>query len=196
MRALASRYKGLLLAGVDEVGRGPLAGDVIAAAVILDPKAPIPGLADSKKLSERRRKKLAAEIKENALCWSIARSTIEEIDLFNILTATMIAMERAVSGLKTVPEHVVVDGNRLPSWSYSSESIIKGDVNVPSISAASIIAKVYRDEEMFVLNQTYPGYGFDAHKGYGTKKHMEAIKKLGPSPIHRKSFEPIKSMFF
>jgi len=196
MRALASRYKGLLLAGVDEVGRGPLAGDVIAAAVILDPKAPIPGLADSKKLSERRRKKLAAEIKENALCWSIARSTIEEIDLFNILTATMIAMERAVSGLKTVPEHVVVDGNRLPSWSYSSESIIKGDINVPSISAASIIAKVYRDEEMFVLNQTYPGYGFDAHKGYGTKKHMEAIKKLGPSPIHRKSFEPIKSMFF
>ncbi|MFT6300281.1 MAG: ribonuclease HII [Saprospiraceae bacterium] len=196
MRALASRYKGLLLAGVDEVGRGPLAGDVIAAAVILDPKAPVPGLADSKKLSERRRKKLAAEIKKNALCWSIARSTIEEIDLFNILTATMIAMERAVSGLKTVPEHVVVDGNRLPSWSYSSESIIKGDVNVPSISAASIIAKVYRDEEMFVLNQTYPGYGFDAHKGYGTKKHMEAIKKLGPSPIHRKSFEPIKSMFF
>jgi ribonuclease HII len=196
MRALSSRYKGLLLAGVDEVGRGPLAGDVIAAAVILDPKAPVPGLADSKKLSERRRKKLAAEIKKNALCWSIARSTIEEIDLFNILTATMIAMERAVSGLKTVPEHVVVDGNRLPSWSYSSESIIKGDVNVPSISAASIIAKVYRDEEMFVLNQTYPGYGFDAHKGYGTKKHMEAIKKLGPSPIHRKSFEPIKSMFF
>jgi len=196
MSVLALKYTGLLLAGVDEVGRGPLAGDVIAAAVILDPKFPISGLADSKKISEKRRKKLAAEIKENSLCWSIARSTVEEIDLFNILAATMMAMERAVIGLKAAPEHVAVDGNRLPSWSYSSESIIKGDVNVPSISAASIIAKVYRDEEMLLLNKTYPGYGFDAHKGYGTKKHIEAIRKLGPSPIHRKSFEPIKSMFF
>ena len=196
MDILSIKYENLLLAGVDEVGRGPLAGDVIAAAVILDPKVTILGLADSKKISEKKRQKLAIDIKDKALCWSIARSTIEEIDLYNILEATMMAMKRAVDGLKIIPEHVLVDGNRLPSWHYSSESIVNGDDNVSSISAASIIAKVYRDKEMCEFDNLYPGYGFFSHKGYGTKKHLEAIKRLGPSALHRKSFEPIKSMIF
>lgn len=196
MDILSIKYKNLLLAGVDEVGRGPLAGDVIAAAVILDPKVTILGLADSKKISEKKRQKLAIDIKDKSLCWSIARSTIEEIDLHNILEATMMAMKRAVDGLKIIPEHVLVDGNRLPSWHYSSESIVNGDDNVSSISAASIIAKVYRDKEMCELDNLYPGYDFFSHKGYGTKKHLKAIKRLGPSAVHRKSFEPVKSMIF
>tara|TARA_B110000196_G_scaffold164732_1_gene141656 strand:- start:134 stop:724 length:591 start_codon:yes stop_codon:yes gene_type:complete len=196
MDILSIKYENLLLAGVDEVGRGPLAGDVIAAAVILDPKVTILGLADSKKISEKNRKKLAIDVKDKSLCWSIARSTIEEIDLYNILEATMMAMKRAVDGLKIIPEHVLVDGNRLPSWHYSSESIVNGDDNVSSISAASIIAKVYRDKEMCELDNLYPGYDFFSHKGYGTKKHLEAIKRLGPSAVHRKSFEPVKSMIF
>tara|TARA_B110000459_G_C16497039_1_gene441600 strand:- start:67 stop:657 length:591 start_codon:yes stop_codon:yes gene_type:complete len=196
MDILSIKYENLLLAGVDEVGRGPLAGDVIAAAVILDPKVTILGLADSKKISEKKRQKLAIDIKDKALCWSIARSTIEEIDLYNILEATMMAMKRAVDGLKIIPEHVLVDGNRLPSWHYSSESIVNGDDNVSSISAASIIAKVYRDKEMCEFDNLYPGYDFFSHKGYGTKKHLEAIKRLGPSALHRKSFEPVKSMIF
>ena len=196
MDILSIKYKNLLLAGVDEVGRGPLAGDVIAAAVILDPKVTILGLADSKKISEKNRQKLAIDIKDKSLCWSIARSTIEEIDLHNILEATMMAMKRAVDGLKIIPEHVLVDGNRLPSWHYSSESIVNGDDNVSSISAASIIAKVYRDKEMCELDNLYPGYDFFSHKGYGTKKHLKAIKRLGPSAVHRKSFEPVKSMIF
>mgnify|MGYP006159922145 CR=1 FL=1 len=196
MDILSIKYKNLLLAGVDEVGRGPLAGDVIAAAVILDPKVTILGLADSKKISEKNRQKLAVDIKDKSLCWSIARSTIEEIDLYNILEATMMAMKRAVDGLKIIPEHVLVDGNRLPSWHYSSESIVNGDDNVSSISAASIIAKVYRDKEMCEFDNLYPGYDFFSHKGYGTKKHLEAIKRLGPSALHRKSFEPVKSMIF
>lgn len=196
MDILSIKYENLLLAGVDEVGRGPLAGDVIAAAVILDPKVTILGLADSKKISEKNRQKLAIDIKDKSLCWSIARSTIEEIDLHNILEATMMAMKRAVDGLKIIPEHVLVDGNRLPSWHYSSESIVNGDDNVSSISAASIIAKVYRDKEMCELDNLYPGYDFFSHKGYGTKKHLKAIKRLGPSAVHRKSFEPVKSMIF
>ena len=196
MDILSIKYENLLLAGVDEVGRGPLAGDVIAAAVILDPKVTILGLADSKKISEKNRQKLAIDIKDKSLCWSIARSTIEEIDLHNILEATMMAMKRAVDGLKIIPEHVLVDGNRLPSWHYSSESIVNGDDNVSSISAASIIAKVYRDKEMCEFDNLYPGYDFFSHKGYGTKKHLEAIKRLGPSALHRKSFEPVKSMIF
>lgn len=196
MDILSIKYENLLLAGVDEVGRGPLAGDVIAAAVILDPKVTILGLADSKKISEKNRQKLAIDVRDKSLCWSIARSTIEEIDLYNILEATMMAMKRAVDGLKIIPEHVLVDGNRLPSWHYSSESIVNGDDNVSSISAASIIAKVYRDKEMCEFDNLYPGYDFFSHKGYGTKKHLEAIKRLGPSALHRKSFEPVKSMIF
>ena len=193
-KVLRLAYQGSLLAGVDEAGRGPLAGDVFSAAVILHPENIIFGLADSKKLSEKRRQELAVEIKEKALCWNVARSTVKEIDRFNILEATMMAMERAVEGLRIDPEYVVVDGNRLPLWRYASESIIKGDDKVPSISAASILAKVHRDEEMIAFDKLYPGYGFDCHKGYGTKKHFEAIRKLGPSLIHRKSFEPFKSM--
>ena len=193
-KVLRLAYQGSLLAGVDEAGRGPLAGDIFSAAVILHPENIIFGLADSKKLSEKRRQELAVEIKEKALCWNVARSTVKEIDRFNILEATMMAMERAVEGLRIDPEYVVVDGNRLPLWRYASESIIKGDDKVPSISAASILAKVHRDEEMIAFDKLYPGYGFDCHKGYGTKKHFEAIRKLGPSLIHRKSFEPFKSM--
>ncbi len=193
-KVLRLAYQGSLLAGVDEAGRGPLAGDVFSAAVILHPENIIFGLADSKKLSEKRRQELAVEIKEKALCWNVARSTVKEIDRFNILEATMMAMERAVEGLRIDPEYVVVDGNRLPLWRYASESIIKGDDKVPSISAASILAKVHRDEEMIAFDKLYPGYGFDCHKGYGTKKHFEAIGRLGPSLIHRKSFEPVKSM--
>ena len=193
-KVLRLAYQGSLLAGVDEAGRGPLAGDVFSAAVILHPENIIFGLVDSKKLSEKRRQELAVEIKEKALCWNVARSTVKEIDRFNILEATMMAMERAVEGLRIDPEYVVVDGNRLPLWRYASESIIKGDDKVPSISAASILAKVHRDEEMIAFDKLYPGYGFDCHKGYGTKKHFEAIRRLGPSLIHRKSFEPVKSM--
>ncbi len=193
-KVLRLAYQGSLLAGVDEAGRGPLAGDVFSAAVILHPENIIFGLVDSKKLSEKRRQELAVEIKEKALCWNVARSTVKEIDRFNILEATMMAMERAVEGLRIDPEYVVVDGNRLPLWRYASESIIKGDDKVPSISAASILAKVHRDEEMIAFDKLYPGYGFDCHKGYGTKKHFEAIGRLGPSLIHRKSFEPVKSM--
>ncbi|MAD58261.1 MAG: ribonuclease HII [Porticoccus sp.] len=183
-----------ILAGVDEVGRGPLAGDVIAAAVILNLKNKITGLTDSKKLSEKNRQKFAAEIKDKSLCWSIARSNVEEIDTYNILEATMSAMKRAVEGLNIKPEFVIVDGNSLPKWHYPSKSIVKGDASEPSIAAASIIAKVFRDQEMCSLDKIYPGYGFSQHKGYGTKKHLEAINRLGPTPVHRKSFEPIKSI--
>ncbi|HEB27774.1 MAG TPA: ribonuclease HII [Porticoccus sp.] len=190
----ALNYQGDLLAGVDEVGRGPLAGDVVTAAVILDPNKPITGLADSKKLTERHRQQLAIEISEKALFWHIARASIAEIDQYNILQATMMAMVRAVDGLELRPEYVAVDGNRMPDWNYSGETVVKGDDKVPAISAASIIAKVCRDNEMCMFDQQYPGYGFAAHKGYGTKQHMQAIKQLGPSPIHRHSFEPVKSM--
>lgn len=190
----ALNYQGDLLAGVDEVGRGPLAGDVVTAAVILDPNKPITGLADSKKLTERRRQQLAIEISEKALFWHIARASIAEIDQYNILQATMMAMVRAVDGLELRPEYVAVDGNRMPGWNYSGETVVKGDDKVPAISAASIIAKVCRDNEMRMFDQQYPGYGFAAHKGYGTKQHMQAIKQLGPSPIHRHSFEPVRSM--
>ena len=190
----ALNYQGDLLAGVDEVGRGPLAGDVVTAAVILDPNKPITGLADSKKLTERRRQQLAIEISEKALFWHIARASIAEIDQYNILQATMMAMVRAVDGLELRPEYVAVDGNRMPDWNYSGETVVKGDDKVPAISAASIIAKVCRDNEMCMFDQQYPGYGFAAHKGYGTKQHIQAIKQLGPSPIHRHSFEPVRSM--
>lgn len=188
-------YNGHLLAGVDEVGRGPLAGDVVTAAVILDPNKPIDGLADSKKLSEKRREALSEQVCSQALAWSIGRATVAEIDQLNILQATLLAMKRAVDGLPIQPEYVVVDGNRLPRWDYASESIVQGDGTVPAISAASILAKVTRDREMVQAEQTYPGYGFAAHKGYGTKQHRQAIGELGPCGIHRRSFEPIKSWY-
>lgn len=187
-------YQGNLLAGVDEVGRGPLAGDVVTAAVILDASKPIEGLADSKKLTDKRRQQLALEIREKALCWHIARASVEEIDRYNILQATMMAMVRAVDGLSINPEYVAVDGNRMPPWTYNAETVVKGDDKVPEISAASILAKVCRDGEMIAFDEQYPGYGFAGHKGYGTKQHMGAIEQLGPSPIHRQTFEPVKSM--
>jgi len=187
-------YQGSLLAGVDEVGRGPLAGDVVTAAVILDPRKPIIGLSDSKKLTDKRRQLLAFEIRKKAMCWHIARSTVAEIDSYNILQATMMAMVRSVDGLDICPEYVAVDGNRMPPWNYNGETVVKGDDKVPAISAASILAKVCRDGEMIAFDDEYPGYGFAAHKGYGTKQHMKAIQQLGPSPIHRQSFEPVKSI--
>lgn len=178
------------IAGVDEVGRGPLAGDVVAAAVILAPKIP-EGLADSKRLTERRREQLAEEIKTAALCWSLGRATAEEIDSINILQASLLAIRRAVEGLSIQPDHVLVDGNRLPDWPYSSEAIVGGDGSEPAISAASIIAKVTRDAEMVELDKRYPGYGLAGHKGYPTKAHIAAIVEKGVLPIHRKSFGPV-----
>jgi len=167
---------------------------VVTAAVILDANKPIEGLADSKKLTDKRRQQLALEIREKALCWYVARASVEEIDCYNILQATMMAMVRAVDGLSISPEYVAVDGNRMPPWSYNGETVVKGDDKVAEISAASIVAKVCRDGEMVAFDEQYPGYGFAGHKGYGTKQHMQAIEQLGPSPIHRRTFEPVKSM--
>ena len=181
-----------LIAGVDEVGRGPLAGPVVTAAVILDPEHPIDGLMDSKKLSEAKRESLAEIIKEYSLAWSIGRAEVEEIDEINILQATMLAMQRAVEGLSILPDHVLIDGNRCPQLSCTAEAIIKGDGLVPVISAASIIAKVSRDREMVRLDAQYPGYGLAGHKGYPTKAHMEALTNLGVTPIHRRSFSPVR----
>lgn len=187
-------YQGELLAGVDEVGRGPLAGDVVTAAVILDPAQPITGLNDSKKLSEKRREQLFDEITAKALAWSISRASVAEIDEINILHASMLAMKRAVEALTPVPEHVLVDGNRIPDWSFSAEAVVKGDARVAAIAAASILAKVTRDREMVALEQQYPGYGFAGHKGYPTKVHLQALQALGPTPIHRRSFGPVKEL--
>lgn len=186
-------YQGHLLAGVDEVGRGPLAGDVVAAAVILDPLQPIDGLADSKKLTEKKRLVLADEIRAKALAWCVARATVAEIDQLNILHASMLAMQRAVAGLSLAPEYVLVDGNRLPKLQVPGEAVVKGDSRVPCISAASILAKVVRDQEMVELDALYPGYGLAVHKGYPTPLHLEAIERLGVSPIHRRSFAPVKA---
>lgn len=183
-----------LLAGVDEVGRGPLAGPVVAAAVILDPDNPIEGLADSKKLTGKRRELLFPLIKERALAWCIARASESEIDQLNILQASLLAMRRAVMGLSQEPDGVLVDGNRCPDLPYPSEAIVKGDSLVPAISAASILAKVVRDNEMVAFEETYPGYGFAAHKGYPTAQHMKALKALGITPIHRRSFGPVKNL--
>ncbi len=187
-------YQGELLAGVDEVGRGPLAGDVVAAAVILDTNNPMDGLADSKKLSEKRREQLFDEIQCKALAVSIGRANVEEIDQLNILHASLLAMQRAVEGLIHQPEFVLVDGNRLPSWHYPSKAIVKGDSRVAEISAASIIAKVVRDREMQSLAKQYPEFHFDRHKGYPTAMHFDAIKKYGITPLHRKSFGPVKNL--
>lgn len=180
------------IAGVDEVGRGPLAGDVVAAAVILDPTKPIAGLNDSKKLSEKKREQLFDEIIAQAKSWCVARASVAEIDQVNILQASLLAMRRAVEGLALQPHHVRVDGNKLPQWPYSSEAIVQGDGSVAEISAASILAKVVRDREMVQLDQTYPGYGLAQHKGYPTKAHLAALQLLGVSPIHRTSFAPVK----
>ena len=181
-------------AGVDEVGRGPLAGDVVAAAVILDPDNPIAGLADSKKLTEKRREALALEIREKALSYCVARASVQEIDEINILHASLLAMKRAVEGLHIQPDFVSVDGNKLPKWHYRSEAVVKGDSKVAEISAASILAKVTRDNEMVELHQRHPEYGFAGHKGYPTAVHLAAIEKHGILPEHRRSYGPIKKL--
>jgi ribonuclease HII len=180
------------LAGVDEVGRGPLAGDVVTAAVVLPVNHRIEGLADSKTLSARQRENLYSDIISHADCWAVARASVAEIDRFNILQATLMAMRRAVMGLCTQPDYVAVDGNRVPQWEYSAEAVVKGDGRVEVISAASIIAKVVRDAEMAEMHIKYPGYGFDSNKGYGTAQHLEALERLGPTPIHRRSFAPLR----
>lgn len=183
-----------LIAGVDEVGRGPLVGAVVTAAVILDPNNPIEGLADSKKLSEKKRLLLAEEIKAKALCWSLGRAEPEEIDQLNILHATMLAMQRAVAGLNIQPDFVLVDGNRIPTLPMPAQAVIKGDSLVAEISAASILAKVARDQEMDELDKQYPEYGFAKHKGYPTKLHFEKLAQFGATPFHRKSFAPVKKI--
>jgi ribonuclease HII len=183
-----------LVAGVDEAGRGPLAGPVIAAAVILDANQPIDGLTDSKKLSESRREQLAQIIKQRASAWAVGRAEVEEIDSLNILQASLLAMQRAVARLAIAPQHIMVDGNRCPTFPCPANAIVKGDLLVPAISAASIIAKVTRDQEMSQLDQQYPGYGLQGHKGYPTKKHIEALSRLGVSPIHRRTFGPVKKL--
>ncbi|WP_444943815.1 ribonuclease HII [Microbulbifer sp. ZKSA006] len=187
-------FKGELIAGVDEVGRGPLAGDVVAAAVILDPKKSIVGLADSKKLTEKKREQLFDEICERALSYSIARATVAEIDQLNILQASLLAMHRAVAQLSVQPEFVLVDGNKKPNWDYPCDTVVKGDGRVAAIGAASILAKVTRDREMVALDSEHPGYGLAGHKGYPTKAHMEALQVQGPSPIHRTSFAPVRRL--
>ncbi len=183
-----------LIAGADEVGRRPLAGAVVAAAVILDPERPITGLADSKKLSEKRREKLELEIKERALCWALGRAEVEEIDHLNILHASLLAMKRAIEALEPKAEYALIDGNRCPELACDAQAVIGGDNLVPVISAASILAKVARDREMVALDLQYPGYGLARHKGYPTKVHMEALKAIGVSPIHRRSFAPVRRL--
>ncbi|MEY4764034.1 MAG: Ribonuclease [Pseudomonadota bacterium] len=181
-----------LLAGVDEAGRGPLAGPVVAAAVILDDLHPIAGLADSKKLSARKREALFDEIRAKALCFCVAEATVEEIDTLNILHATMLAMKRAVEGLRLRPTMVQVDGNRIPLLDMPAQAIVQGDAKVQAISAASILAKVHRDRLCDDLHQAYPDYGFEGHKGYPTAEHLAALERLGPTPAHRRSFGPVK----
>lgn len=179
-----------LVCGVDEVGRGPLAGPVVAAAVILDPKNPIEGLADSKKLSEKKREILVPIIQERSLAWALGRAEVEEIDEINILQASLLAMQRAVAALSIAPEHALVDGNKTPNLPCTAEAIVGGDDSKPCIAAASIIAKVARDHEMLALAEKYPEYGFAQHKGYPTKAHRQALQEHGLTPIHRRTFKP------
>jgi ribonuclease HII len=186
-----------LTAGVDEAGRGPLAGPVVAAAVILDPRRPIEGLADSKALVPARREALAVEIRASSLAWGLGWADAAEIDSLNILQATFLAMRRALAALATVPAHVVVDGNQVPpltglEFDCTVEAVVAGDASVPSISAASILAKCARDAHMIELDARYPGYGFAGHKGYPTAAHVAALRSLGPSPVHRRSFAPVQ----
>ncbi|MBP2084840.1 MULTISPECIES: ribonuclease HII [Pseudomonas] len=182
-----------LVAGVDEVGRGPLCGAVVTAAVILDPARPILGLNDSKKLTEAKREALFDEICEKALSFCIARAEVEEIDRLNILQATMLAMQRAVEGLHITPKLALIDGNRCPKLAVPASPVVKGDSQVPAIAAASILAKVSRDREMSAFELIYPGYGMGGHKGYPTPVHLEALARLGPTPIHRRSFAPVRA---
>lgn len=182
------------IAGVDEVGRGPLAGPVFAAAVILDDQRPISGLADSKLLSRARREELAHLIRTRALCWALGRAEVEEIDKFNILQASLLAMQRAVSALSLFPDRVLVDGNQIPKLACPVQAIVRGDATVAAISAASIIAKVARDAEMSDLDKLFPGYGFSQHKGYPTAAHLRALAKQGVSSIHRRTFGPVREL--
>jgi ribonuclease HII len=184
----------VLLAGVDEVGRGPLVGAVVTAAVILDPRRPILGLNDSKKLSASQREHLADQIRERALAWALGRAEPAEIDQINILQATMLAMQRAVAALPITPTSVLIDGNRCPALPMPAQAVVKGDGTVPAISAASILAKVARDAEMQALELQHPGYGFAKHKGYPTPAHLEALQRLGPLPEHRRSFAPVRAL--
>lgn len=191
---MSAQQRPLLTCGVDEAGRGPIAGPVIAAAVILDPNNPIIGITDSKKLSEKKRNALNLEIREKALCWSIAHCTVEEIDELNILHATMLAMKRAIESLHQRPELVLIDGNRLPKIALPAEAIIGGDLKEACIGAASILAKVERDRQMLEWHELYPQYNFAKHKAYGTAEHLAALKEHGVSPIHRKSFRPVRDL--
>lgn len=184
-------YDGVLLAGVDEAGRGPLVGSVVAAAVILNPDCLIAGLADSKTLSEQKREALAELICSSALAWGVGKATAAEIDEINILQASLLAMHRAVQQLSVSPEYIVVDGNRVPNWAYASEAVVKGDRRVKAISAASIVAKVHRDREMAELDALYPDYGFAMHKGYPTALHLARLDTLGPLPQYRYSYKPV-----
>ena len=184
---------GHVVAGVDEVGRGPLAGDVVAAAVILTDSPP-EGVTDSKMLTPERREALAERIRDEAVSWALGRATLAEIDEMNILQASLLAMRRAVEALHIQPSLVLVDGNRLPKWPYEARAIVKGDLTEPSIGAASILAKVQRDAEMLALHEHYPAYGFDRHKGYPTKAHLAALETAGISPVHRRSFGPVRRL--
>jgi ribonuclease HII len=184
-----------LVAGVDEAGRGPLAGPVVAACVVLDPARPIAGLADSKKLSPQRRTLLAVQIRDRALAWAVASASPSEIDEHNILRATLLAMARAVEGLGVRPDEILVDGLHCPPVSCRARAVVKGDATVPSISAASILAKTDRDAMMDELHEQFPGYGFDRHRGYPTPEHVEALRRLGPTAVHRRSFAPVRAAF-
>lgn len=184
----------LLIAGVDEAGRGPLAGPVYAAAVILDPARPINGLNDSKKLSEKKRDRLALEIKECALAWAIASSSVAEIDAINILQASLLAMRRAVEALPSVPDEILVDGLHCPTVSMKARAIVRGDASIPAIAAASILAKTARDAELFRLHADFPQYGLDRHKGYPTAAHLAALHEHGATVIHRRSFAPVRRL--
>ncbi len=183
-----------LIAGTDEVGRGPLAGDVVAAAVILDPANPIAGLADSKKLSEKQRASCLQKIQAQSLAFAVGRASVEEIDRLNILHASLLAMRRAVEALSLQPGFVYVDGNRCPDWPYASQAVVGGDNSLDCIAAASILAKVTRDAEMVAMDAMYPGYGFARHKGYPTPAHLEALRELGPCIVHRRSFGPVAQL--
>lgn len=183
-----------LVCGVDEAGRGPLAGSVVAAAVILDPSRPIAGLNDSKKLSPKRRAALAIEIREKAIAWAVAEASVEEIDRINILQASLLAMRRAVEALAVAPCHALIDGNRCPALPCTSEAIIGGDGKVASIAAASILAKTVRDADMLAMHAIYPEYGFDRHMGYPTAVHLKALRAYGVTPIHRRSYAPVAQL--
>lgn len=191
---MRSEEKPVLICGVDEAGRGPLAGPVYAACVILDPKKKIPGLADSKKLSEKKRAQLALTIKSDALAWAVASASVEEIDALNILQASLLAMRRAVESLAVTPHEVWVDGLHCPKLKLPARAIVKGDSLIPEISAASILAKTERDREMQALHQRYPHYGFDRHKGYPTAEHLAALRRHGASAAHRRSFAPVRAL--